>query len=80
MEFVSLEKLPKEQKIKLLRALGYDSDGQFVLDSSGNRVRDKYTDDEVTLTNMLLFPGSTVVLDNNPLSIAEYLEEHPDAF
>ncbi len=80
MEFVSLTKMPNEVKINLLKKLGYDSDGVFVLDSAGRRVRDRYTDDEVSLSRMLIFPGSTVILDNNPLSIAAYLEEYPDVF
>ena len=78
MEFVSLKELPKEAKIQLLKELGYDSDGTHVLDSKGNRVKDKYIDAEVTLTNMLIFPGSTIILDNNPLSVASYLEEYGD--
>lgn len=29
---------------------------------------------------MLILPGSLVILDDNPLSIAEYIEEHGDRF
>jgi len=78
MEYVSLKDLPKESKIQLLIALGYGSDGNYVLDSNGGRVKDKYIDIDVTLSNMLIFPGSTIILDNNPLSIASYLEEYQD--
>ena len=78
MELVSLSEAPSEIKIQLLNALGYGSDGVFVLDSEGNKVIDKYAEIEVKISNMLIFPGSTIILDNNPLSVAAYLEEHGD--
>lgn len=76
MELISIKNMPKEAKILLLRGLGYSSDGTFVLDSSGHKVKDRYIEVEVKLSNMLIFPGSTIILDDNPLSIASYLEEH----
>ena len=39
---------------------------------------DKYIDQPVKINNMVILEGSTLILDNNPLSIASYLEEHPD--
>jgi len=57
--------------------LGYDSDGKYVL-KEGQRVVDKYVDEKVTLDNMLVLPGSTVVITDNPLSIAAYFEEYGD--
>mgnify|MGYP001604484818 CR=1 FL=1 len=80
MELVSLKQMPREAKVELLKELGYGFDGRYVLDLEGNRVRDKYVDVEVELANMLILPGSTIILDNNPLSIAAYLEEYDDAF
>ena len=72
----SIKNLSKEDKIELLNALGYDSDGIFVLDKNGSRVKDRYIEDlEIKLSNMLIFPGSTIILDNNPLSIAAYMGE-----
>ncbi len=80
MEFVSMKTFSKEQRAQLLEALGYSTDGKFVLDSEGKHVVDPYVDEDVTLFNMLILPGSTVILDNNPLSIISYLEDHPNAF
>ena len=80
MELVSLKTLPIASKIELLKELGYTSDGKYVLDSNGSRVQDKYIGVEVAIENMLILPGSTLILDNNPLSIAAYLEEYEDAF
>ncbi|MFQ5620438.1 MAG: hypothetical protein ACE5FT_01185 [Candidatus Nanoarchaeia archaeon] len=76
-ELISIKDMPKEAKIELLHELGYDSDGIVVL-KDGKEHMDRYTDEPVRLDNMLILPGSTVVLDNNPLSIQSYLEEFGD--
>jgi len=78
VETVSIKSLSAEQKKLLLKELGYDSDGMFVIDEEGSRVLDKYINEPVNISNMLILPGSTIILDNNPLSIASYLQEHPD--
>lgn len=80
LETVSIHNMVEEEKIFLLKELGYDSDGEFVLDEHGNQVIDEYADIPVKLDNMVILPGSIKVLDDNPLSIASYMEEHPDAF
>ena len=58
---------------------------QFYLDpkllqvlKEGQPVVDKYVDEKVTLDNMLVLPGSAVVITDNPLSIAAYFEEYGD--
>jgi hypothetical protein len=78
MELVSLKEVSLESKLKLLRALGYDSDGEFVVDKMKNRVLDRYINLPIRLDNMLVLPGSVVILDNNALSIAMYMEEYGD--
>ncbi|MBI2184219.1 MAG: hypothetical protein HYU39_04585 [Thaumarchaeota archaeon] len=77
MELISVKEAPKEFKVALLKALNYNVDKNgFVIDSNGKRVIDKYVDRAVRLENMAIFPGSTIVMDDNPLSIASYIEEH----
>ncbi|OIO20740.1 hypothetical protein COV61_02810 [Candidatus Micrarchaeota archaeon CG11_big_fil_rev_8_21_14_0_20_47_5] len=76
MEYISLKDIPEVMKQKLLERLGYGSKDGYVVDNSGKRVQDKYVGIDVSLSNMLIFPGSTVILDNNPLSIAAYLDEY----
>ena len=76
MERVRLEDMPIEFKLQLLKQLGYSSDGKYVTDATGQRHKDKYVDVDVLLSRMLILPGSTLILDNNPLSIASYLEEY----
>jgi len=70
--------MPVNCRIQLLKELGYDSDGTFVLDKKGNKLLDRYTDDPVHLDNMAILPGSTIILDDNPLSITSYLDEFGD--
>jgi len=80
IELLSIKDFPHEAKIALLNELGYDSDGLFVTDSNGEKVRDRYTNEEIKVENMIILPGSTIVLDNNPLSVASYIEEFGDVF
>lgn len=78
MELISLKKVSKESRILLLKELGYSSDGEFVLDSNGNKVLDRYLEIYVTIDNMVILPGSEVILDDNELSISKYIEEFGD--
>ncbi|MEK6792717.1 MAG: hypothetical protein AABX95_02775 [Nanoarchaeota archaeon] len=80
MDIVSLKEVSKESKILLLRELGYQSDGEFVLSNEGQKVIDKYVEIPVKLNNMAILPGSTVILDDNELSITSYMEEYGDVF
>lgn len=78
MELVSLKEVSVKSKIALLKELGFDSDGEYVLDSDGEKVTDKYIDIPVKVNNMAIFPGSAIILDDNELSISLYLEEFGD--
>lgn len=78
VESISIKNMSPKEKNMLLHELGYGSDGIFVLDEEGERILDKYIQEPVKMDNMLILPGSTIILDNNPLSIASYLQEHPD--
>ena len=77
-ELVSIESMPIDAKIQLLKELNYDSDGLFVLEKNGKKHLDRYTGQPVRIDNMVIFSGSTVILDNNPLSISSFLEEFGD--
>lgn len=79
VELVNIKDLDLNTKIALLNGLGFSSDGIFVLDCFGNKVYDKYIDQPVKVENMLILSGSTIIIDDNPLSIASYFEEFPDA-
>ncbi len=80
MESISLKEVSVKSKIDLLKEIGFNSDGEYVLDSDGNKVIDKYIEIPVKVNNMAIFPGSTIILDNNELSLSLYLEEFGDEF
>ena len=77
-KLVAIKDIPTDFKIVLVRGLGYDSDGTFVLNKDGNKCLDKYTEEPIRIDNMAIFPGSTIILDNNPLSLSSFLEEYGD--
>ena len=80
VETVSLKQFSDEEKTFLLNELGYLTDGNFVLDKEGRVLKDKYTKETICLSNMIIMPGSTIILDNNELSITLYLQEYGDKF
>lgn len=77
-ELVSIKSMSREEKIFLLNELGYVFDGSFIIDDKGEKVKDPYIDKPINIENMLILPGSAVIIDNNPLSIAGYMEDYPD--
>lgn len=79
-EIVSIKDMPTDCKMLLLQELGFKSDGTYVLEKNGQRLVDKYTKEPVRLANMAILPGSTIILDDNPVSITAYLEEYGDGF
>jgi len=76
MEFVSLKNVSLNSKILLLKELGYNSDGEFVLNLVGHKVVDKYLGIPVKVENMIILPGSEIILDDNEFSVSSYLEEY----
>ena len=78
METISLKEVSLNSKIALLKELGFDSDGEYVLDFKRNKVMDRYVDIPVKVENMVILPGSTIILDDNILSLSCYMEEFPD--
>src|SRR3989339_25780 len=49
-----------------------------ILDFKRNKVMDRYVDIPVKVENMVILPGSTIILDDNILSLSCYMEEFPD--
>lgn len=80
MELISLKEVSLNSKLLLLKELGYSSDGKFVLDSKGSRVLDRYLEIPIEVENMVILPGSEIVLDNNEISVSKYIEEFGDVF
>lgn len=80
METISLKQITPESKVALLRGLGFDSDGEYVLDSDGNKILDRYIELPIKIESMVILHGSTIILDDNELSILKYMEEFGDDF
>ncbi|MDG7009157.1 MAG: hypothetical protein JRN06_13190 [Nitrososphaerota archaeon] len=68
--------MPQAAKTLLLKLLGLDANNEGYVTREGKVVIDEYIEQPVRVENMALFSGSTIVLDDNPLSIASYIEEH----
>jgi len=68
--------MPSDLKLLLLKELGLGLDEDGYITKNGRQVLDRYIDQPVRIENMAIFPGSALVLDDNPLSIASYIEEY----
>jgi hypothetical protein len=77
-ELISISEMPIEVKKILLEKLEYSMEGKNILDKDKQIVKDRYTGQVVSIDNMLIFPGSAIILDDNPLSVSAYLEEFGD--
>lgn len=79
MELLSLKNASKEFKIELLKALGLSVDEKdlYVM-KDGRPYLDKYSEKPVRFSNMAIFPGSAIIIDDNLLSVASYLDEHSE--
>lgn len=80
MEAVSLRDMSQDVKLALLQELGLKSDGIWIYDRQGSRVTDRYIGEPVPFSNMVLIPGSVIVIDHNPVSLACYFEEFGETF
>jgi len=80
MELKTIGNFSRESKKILLQELGYDTDEIFVLEPSGEKVIDRYTEKPIKMDNFIILPGSTIILDDNPFSVISYIEEFGDVF
>lgn len=76
MENVSLKNVSHETRERLLNELGYFVKGRSIFDSEGVKVVDRYLGVPVKIDKMVILPGSTIILDDNELSVALYLDEY----
>jgi hypothetical protein len=78
---VSLKDSPFEFRLALLAELGMKlhGDGIHVVRLNGTKVVDPYVSEWVRIDHMMILPGSVLVLDDNLVSVACYMEEHGDA-
>lgn len=70
----------REAKEKFLEELDLGVNDEGLVVDDGDPVEDKYIGEAVPIDDMLIVPGSTLVLRNNPVSIIRYFEEYGDPF
>ena len=75
-ETVKWGDIPPDVQFEIVRELGFTVEDNRILDPAGTPVLDKYTKAPVRLDNLMIVWGSTLLLDNNPVSIASYFEEY----
>ncbi len=78
MKLISIRQAPKEFKVALVEAMGYKVEDGRILLANGENYLDPYCDTPVKIDHMIIVPGSTLILDDNPLSIAAYDQDHPN--
>ncbi len=77
MEPVTLSDLNSLEKAQLLEALGYGYDSNSLqVTKDGKLYRDPYSGMTVSIDSMAIMPGSAIVIDNNPISIAGYVADY----
>ena len=76
MERFSLKNLTPNEQIELLKEFNYNEKEGYVIGQDGKIIQDRYTHEDVKFDNMIIVPGSALVLDDNPFSIASYMEEY----
>lgn len=77
-ELSGFQSLSPLKKRILLKALGYVSDDKgFLVDVyTEKRLRCKYTKRYVSIQEAAILPGSTVIINATPVSMASYIEEY----
>lgn len=74
---MKLIELTDEEKVVLLDFLGYKVKCGTVISKETNKPHDcPYTGVPVKLSNASVMPGSTVIFNTTPLTLAKYFSEH----
>lgn len=80
VENIGLEDLPEEVLIGVLEELGYTVHDGLVFGPDNTPHIDPYVGVQVELSSVMILPGSTVVLDANPVSAAGYIQDYGDPY
>ena len=77
LELFPLKNEPLELKVALLKQFGYETDHEKVfIFKQGKPYLDPYSNKQVRVDMMAILPGSTIVIEDTPASIAAYMQEH----
>lgn len=74
MEDIQLVQLNNDERLIVLEKLGYvlDSEGYVIYKETGKRAICKYSKDIIHINNAAILPGSVIVINANPITMAEY--------
>ena len=77
MENITLLQIDNNQRSRILEKLGYgiDSEG-FVLDKNNKRVICKYSEKDIHISYAAILPGSTILINATPITMAQYFVDH----
>lgn len=78
MEVVRIQDLTRKERILLLKELGYDTDSTGKVIKDGAPWLDPFLEEQPTVENMCIVPGSALVLVDNPVSLDGYFEKYAD--
>lgn len=77
-EILELNSLRREDRVALMGELGYRVRGDLMYLPDGQPAVDRYTGEQLRLSNTAIVPGSVILIDNNPVSLAAYIAEQED--
>jgi hypothetical protein len=81
MNDLKLIQLGNDDRISVLKKLGYnlDNEGYVLQKKSKERLICKYSKEVIHINNAAILPGSLIVINANPVTMAEYfLDNHED--
>jgi hypothetical protein len=78
MSHIKLIQLSNNDRMKVLDKLGYSvNENGFIIDRIGRKeVICRYSNETVHINNAAIMPGSLVIMNANPLTMAEYFAKH----
>lgn len=75
---IELEQLDNEQRRKVLEKLGYSINSHGYVVDGKKEVICKYSGEKVHINTAAILPGSLLIINANPLTIAQYLMDKID--
>jgi len=76
MEEIKLVQLGNDERVTVLKKLGFGLDCEgYVLDKKGKPIICRYSQKKVHINTAAILPGSVIVINANPITMAEYFLE-----
>lgn len=80
MAKITLLQLDNDKRLQVLEKLGYsiDNDGFVVSKKTKKEVVCKYTNEKIHINTAAILPGSHMIVNATPMSMAQYFVEQSD--